>query len=312
MQEPRGQELINRYKQNYCIPDNAIITEEMILRHWELEKVLATKCLESTKENRWAIFERCYYRLYKELPWLNELVGTDRQTPPSLLYKDWAYLIGSPPKRVYEIGSGKAEMIKYLADYGFMCRATEITQERGDKWVEQHPNLSWGITDGVHLGEFEPLSYYDAVISDSVIEHLHFDDIIEHFRGVHFILRKGGQYIFRTPHNYFGPCDVSWVFKCEKPRGMHLKEYTYYEIKEALIKSGFNQIYAVIRIPNISIIRWLGALIKTRPSRNYLNYSIFVEKMVSVVPEHRFRRAAAQFAQLAFFLPSIFVVARKD
>ncbi len=36
--EPRGIELINRYKRNYGIPAQAEITEEMILAHWELEK----------------------------------------------------------------------------------------------------------------------------------------------------------------------------------------------------------------------------------------------------------------------------------
>lgn len=37
MREPRGQELIERYKKNYNIPDSFEITELMVLKYWELE-----------------------------------------------------------------------------------------------------------------------------------------------------------------------------------------------------------------------------------------------------------------------------------
>ncbi len=38
MVEPRGQELVNRYKANYGIATDAVVTEEMILAHWELKR----------------------------------------------------------------------------------------------------------------------------------------------------------------------------------------------------------------------------------------------------------------------------------
>lgn len=312
MREPRGQELIKRYKENYHIPVSAEITEEMILMHWELEKLLTTVLLESTPENRWEVFESTYGRLYSELNWLNDLVGADGLTPPSILYRDWVYLIGAPPMTIYEIGSGKGVMIRYLAGLGFTCRASEITHERGQKWADQHPNLSWGITDGVNLGKFESHESYDVVISNQVIEHLHPDAILEHLRGVCFILREGGKYIFSTPHNYFGPSDVSRVFKCDKPHGMHLKEYTYQALKEALAKSGFKQIYAAFRIPNIRFTRPLGSMIKTRPSRIYLYHLLLIEKLIALLPDHKFRQAAARLSQMALFFPSIFLVAEKD
>ncbi len=75
IEEPRGQELIDRYKRNYNIPTDAEITEEMILVHWELEKRLTKELLESTPENRWDVFERCYGTLYSELWWLNKFIG---------------------------------------------------------------------------------------------------------------------------------------------------------------------------------------------------------------------------------------------
>lgn len=78
--EPRGIELINRYKRNYGIPAQAEITEEMILAHWKLEKKLTKELLESQSENRWEVFEKAYTTLYTKLQWLNLL--SEETTPP--------------------------------------------------------------------------------------------------------------------------------------------------------------------------------------------------------------------------------------
>ena len=309
MREPRGQELINRYKKNYNIPVNANITEEMILAHWELEKRLTKELLESTPENRWEVFERCYSMLYSELWWLNKFIGAGSTLPPSQRYKSWVELIRQPPKKIYEIGSGKGEMMTYLASCGFECRATEITRERGQKHVSEHPNLSWAISDGVHLKRFEVPNSYDVVVSDQVIEHLHPDDLYEHFKGVLSILSSGGRYIFCTPHKQIGPSDISRVFKCDKPMGMHLKEYTYQELKELLERAGFKDIYAVLRIP-MKITQLFGIYVKPKASRTYLDYLCAVEKLISLLPRQTFRRKAARLLML--FSPGILIIAQKE
>ena len=72
MIEPRGAELISRYKANYHIPDERTVTEEMILKHWELEKGYRRELLASNSDDRWNVFERCYGELYSEISWLNE------------------------------------------------------------------------------------------------------------------------------------------------------------------------------------------------------------------------------------------------
>ena len=74
--EPRGQELIKRYKLNYNISNDIDISEDMILRHWELEKNLTKQLMESSNENRWETFDRCYTKLYSELDWINKFSGT--------------------------------------------------------------------------------------------------------------------------------------------------------------------------------------------------------------------------------------------
>src|SRR5687768_2261014 len=142
MPEPRGQELISRYKLNYGMSNDAPITEDMILCHWDLEKRLRQSLLASTLANRWEVFERCYAQISTHLPWLNNWTAVEKDTT---LLSIWRNLIGPPPQNVYEVGSGKGELMAYLATQGYRCRATEITRERGKKWGGEHPNLSWAV-----------------------------------------------------------------------------------------------------------------------------------------------------------------------
>jgi len=310
MKEPRGQELIKRYKKNYHIPAGTKVTESMILKHWDLERRLTRELLDSDPQNRWGVFERCYTQLYSELEWLNESADVDVRLSPLELYRNWLYLVGSPPKRIYEIGSGKGEMISFLASRDFECKASEITRERGEQFVSEKPNLSWCISDGVYLERFEAPNSYDVVISSQVIEHLHPDDLLNHFKGVLFILSSGGRYIFNTPHKYKGPSDVSKVFKCDKPRGTHLKEYTYGEIKELLEQAGFEDVRAVFYIPP-KIVHLIRLDIRPKASRAYLNLFCSVEWLILLVPWQAARRRLTYLAGATLFRPSIFVVAQK-
>ncbi|HLO83784.1 MAG TPA: class I SAM-dependent methyltransferase [Nostocaceae cyanobacterium] len=193
--EPRGTELITRYKHNYHIPDQVAITEEMILKHWELEKRMVKELLASKPDNRWEVFEQAYTVLYSELEWLNQLPGDTRS--PTEKYQTWVETVGSQPQKIYEIGSGKGKLISYLAQCGFECKATEITKERGKKHIsESLPNLSWGISDSIKLDTFKSANYYDVVISNQVIEHFYPEDLYTHFKAVYNILNENGRYIF--------------------------------------------------------------------------------------------------------------------
>lgn len=309
MNEPRGSELIKRYKENYGIPFQVDITEEMILKHWELEKLLTQRLLKTTSENRWEIFEQCYNMLYKELSWLNKYVDTARNNT-SKNYETWVHLIGKPPKKIYEIGSGKGELISYLANCGYECRATEITRERGEKFIPDTSNLTWDISDGVHLDKFTSKDYYDVVISNQVIEHLHPDDVSDHFKNVYRILTNNGRYIFSTPHCYLGPADVSRVFKYEKPICMHLKEYTYKEIKELLDCAGFQNVRAVLKLPQ-KVSKILRIKVAPKPSKIYFAYLILVERLISFLPFLSFRRKLANLSRIILFPSDIFIISKK-
>jgi 2-polyprenyl-3-methyl-5-hydroxy-6-metoxy-1,4-benzoquinol methylase len=306
--QPRGNELIARYKAVYSIPVEVPITEQMILSHWDLERQLTQDLLSSTLENRWEMFDRSYTRLYGELEWLNRFAG---ESQPTVVgnhedHKKWQTAIGAQPLAIYEIGSGKGELIAFLARQGFRCKATEVTRERGRKHVDDGiPNLSWGVSDGVHLERFESTASYDVVISDQVLEHLHPDDVEGHLRGVSQILKPGGRYIFRTPHRFTGPHDVSLVFKCDRPMGMHLKEYSYREFMAAVRQAGFKRAYyPFIPVRNEACKRYVGGL--------YLRILMTTEVLLSWVPTHKIRRfCAEQLIKLKLFSQGVSLTVEK-
>lgn len=247
--EPAGIQLIKRYKHNYKIPDEAPVTEDMIMHHWTLEKRLTNELKKSTPETRWDIFEKAYTKLYHELPWLNEYSDTGNQIAPEREYKKWVSAIGAKPKLIYEIGTGKGKMIQYLDSIGYTCKGTEITKERGEKYLSGSKSVQLGNTDGIHLDQFEEKNSYDIVLSNQVIEHLHPDDKIAHFKGVHAILKQGGHYIFSTPHVLTGPHDVSRVFEKRVAEGMHLKEYSFSELAAIAKEAGFKKISLAVNLP---------------------------------------------------------------
>ncbi len=82
-------------------------------------------------------------------------------------------------------------------------------------------NFKLIIYDGYNLQM--PENSCDVVFSDQLIEHLHPEDIEFHFEMVRKILKPQGVYMFRTPHRFLGPHDISRFFS-DEAEGFHLKE----------------------------------------------------------------------------------------
>ena len=153
-------------------------------------------------------------------------------------------------------------------------------------------------------------------MSNQVIEHLHPEDLEAHLRGAYSILKGGGRYVFCTPHRYTGPHDVSRVFKTDEPKGMHLREYTYQELVEAVKRAGFSRIYYAF-IPRklrrllvsvganrLAQVNGLGML--------YLRLLLPAEKILSAIPIPRLRRLCAKVLRKFYvFSHSICLVAEK-
>ena len=103
-------------------------------------------------------------------------------------------------------------------------------------YYEETPrNFELIVYDGYELPI--PDNTIDVVFSDQLIEHFHPDDTLFHFRLVRRILKPGGVYVFRTPHGFSGPHDISQYF-CHSAKGFHLKEWTYVELSRLLHQVG--------------------------------------------------------------------------
>ncbi len=231
---------VARYRSNYNLGPE--IGREHVVRHVELEGALTRQLLESSPENRWSVFENAYDTLYKELGWLNQ---AEDPVDDEIRFAAWRKLLPKP-SRVFEIGSGKAELLKYLSRLGHTCVATEITRERGAVHAQDAEGLQWRTTDGVHLDRFEPPGAYDVVLSTQVVEHLHPDDLVTHFASARTLLAPGGVYIFDTPHRGSGPHDLSRPLGLDRAAFMHLKEYDYAELSARLRQAGYSSLQAVV------------------------------------------------------------------
>jgi 2-polyprenyl-3-methyl-5-hydroxy-6-metoxy-1,4-benzoquinol methylase len=257
VKSPSNYQLLARYETHYGV---AGLTLDQVWRHLALERKLTAELLASSRTERWDVFERCYGELYRDLPWL---AGTSGAVDP----RPWMNILGPPPQRIYEVGSGAGRLAQALADLGYDVEATDVARERGGERPASK-RLTWSTCDGVNLARYARRGDYDAVISDQLIEHLHPEDIEAHFSGCRAILRPGGKYMFRTPHAYTGPHDVSLLFGFERPVGMHLHEYTNGELVSALKSVGFEAVAAVVYMP-----RWRAAI----ASRLILAYLIALE-----------------------------------
>lgn len=291
-------ETLRRYRRKFGVED---ATAPMVAKHWQVETAFTRRLKQSTKANRWDTFEECYTRLYELCPWLNREDPAGRGSGSE--FAIFVRLLDRA-RTVYEVGSGQGGLIKFLAARGFCCVASEITRERGAKFAEASANLRWASSDGVNLAKFEAPNSYDAVVSTQVIEHLHPDDLADHFRGVYEILIPGGKYIFDTPHYLHGPCDLSEVFGSAEAVCMHLKEYDYSELTEQLRVIGFEDIKAVLAPPR----RVLRRLPLYAESKWYLRYVEYVERVVGACGR---RTIPKSILWLLLLTPNVFLTAKK-
>jgi len=134
-----------------------------------------------------------------------------------------------------EFGPGRCDFAFEVCKYVKTVYAVDISDQRLEK-LRIPLNFKLIIYDGFNL-DTESNSV-DVAFSDQFIEHLHPEDIQDHFLLVKRILRQGGFYILRTPHAFFGPHDISKYFS-DEPQGFHLKEWTYSEVEEILKRVSF-------------------------------------------------------------------------
>ncbi|MBJ7329210.1 MAG: methyltransferase domain-containing protein [Solirubrobacteraceae bacterium] len=234
-------DLLERYRAHYHVPDEIELTLDDLRRHLVVELDVTRELLASTPETRRETFAAGYERIYRELWWFNAIESAEASAPVDI--RNWVAMIGSAPRRVYEVGAGEGRLARTLARAGYDVTATDISAARGGA-RDDEPGLRWEETDGINLHEHAETGAYDAVISDQVVEHLHPDDLVPHLRNARRLLRPGGCYAMRTPHGPSGPYDSSAAFGFPEALATHLREYDFRSRVAAFHAAGYTAVAA--------------------------------------------------------------------
>ncbi len=215
-------------------------TPVRIRHHFEVERELALQMRQSTRKERTELFKTLYTHLFERVPDHPRL--TRRETHESsrrkvesqvrllrpFLHKDTVFL---------EFAPGDCRLASAVAKEVRSVIGVDISDQRSES--EQFPaNLELIVYDGYNLQV--PDTAADVIFSYQFLEHLHPEDVDDHFALAHRLLKPGGVYVFDTPHRYSGPHDVSRHFG-NSLQCFHFQEWTYREMRALLKKHGFSR-----------------------------------------------------------------------
>lgn len=221
-------------------------SQERLRRHYEVEKALADKLRRTTsREERARLYESMYDTLFAAVPDHPRLTALREPAIVERMNRGRLAIVSSylrPDSRVLDIGAGDCAFSFVLARRARAVTGVDISE--GSAVLDGAPqNFQFIVYDGFHL-PVAPGSF-DLAFSDQLIEHLHVDDAEWHFKMVAEALAPGGYYVFRTPHRFNGPHDVSMYFTDGEPQGFHMKEWTYGELRTVLRRSGYDKLTAI-------------------------------------------------------------------
>jgi SAM-dependent methyltransferase len=252
---------------------------ESLLNHYLVEKEIAGRLKAADREGRRRIYTGMYDELFALVPDHPRLTNV-RDSAAREAHNRKAYALVErfvrPDTDMVEFAPGDGTFAYLLCGRARSVTAVDISDQSAK--IDPLPaNFRLQVYDGYTLNL--PDGCADLVFSDQFIEHLHPEDVEDHFRLVQRLLKPGGSYIFRTPHAFHGPFDISAFFS-NVAEGFHLKEWTYGELRRVLRTAGFSS--------------WHGGL-KRKGRYHELPVGLFAgyEKMIGRLP-HRIRRIAAR------------------
>jgi len=239
-------------------------TFEQLKEHYLVEKELATRLLNSTKDERGLLYSRLYDELFDRVPHHPQIIQKQNREKS----KDWVVYqenllqhFMDPNLTFMEIGAGDCRLSISLSNKYKNIYAIDVSEiiTQGDNLPA---NVEIVISDGCSI-PVPPLSV-DVAYSMQLMEHLHPEDAAEQVKNIYNALSENGIYLCITPNRLSGPHDISRYFGDHAATGFHLKEYSIGELSRLFIKVGFTRIFLWIRIRRIRIMLpvWPYALLE--------------------------------------------------
>jgi SAM-dependent methyltransferase len=247
-------------------------TLEQLKEHYEIEKELAVRLRESSREERSHLYASVYDEFFRRVPLYLQLTqklsaqDTIKKVSHQLgfirrfLDRDTVFL---------EIGAGDCALSLAVIRFVKKVYALEVSAEI-TKSLRCPQNFELILFDGFNIPL--PVNSVNVAYSDQVMEHLHPDDALEQLKDIHRILVDHGIYICVTPNRLSGPYDISKHFDVVAS-GFHLKEYTNTELSNLFKQGGFSKVRVYVgaigyyfRFP-LFLLRFLEGLLGRLPYR---------------------------------------------
>ena len=263
-------------------------TVEQIWNHYQVESSLASKLKQSDREGRITLYATMYEELFLKVPDHPRLTTRESaEMTAAAIQSKMKVLRGFINKDTVfaEFASGDCKFAMELCRQVQFVYGIDISDQSGQP-ITTPDNFKLFVYNGYHL-EMEEKSV-DVVFSDQLIEHLHPEDTMHHFQLVQTILKKNGLYVFRTPHSFCGPHDISGYFS-DEPEGFHLKEWTYQELAAVLSELKFSSWRGILSVKGVCM---------SLPA----SFFILIEKILSTLPR-KLQRSVARL-----LLPRVSIV----
>ncbi|MDJ0737623.1 MAG: class I SAM-dependent methyltransferase [Nostocaceae cyanobacterium] len=222
-------------------PKNDQRSFEQIEEHYKLEKELAHKLLNSSKQERQHLYTDLYNELYTTI--IHHPRWTRKSSPEIsawIVAKRMEILSHyvSPEKTYLEIGPGDCTLAVEVSKHAKQVYAVDVATEVTKNQVFPS-NFEFRVSDGCSIPVTE--NSIDIAYSHQLMEHLHPDDALEQLENIYKALAPKGKYICITPNGLSGPHDISQYFD-NTATGFHLKEYTVTELYQLFRQVGFSRV----------------------------------------------------------------------
>ena len=201
--------------------------------------------------------------------WQWELVkDLDYWLLPDGFVMNLPYIIGKPPKKIFDLGCGVGRHTIYFASLGYEVSALDISQEavkRTKDWLTKE-----GLEAQVSQGKMTELKYpdlnFDLVLAYNVIYHAYKEDLKKTISEIYRILKPGGYFygtmLTKDPNKPFinpkGVIDEQTIIKLEEPeKGVPhffsymediLEFFKDFEIKDIYYKEWYSAPFTLKRI----------------------------------------------------------------
>lgn len=234
------------------IRDPAGRTPERLEHHYAVERELAQRLRDASREERTRLYGEAYDELFRRVEDHPQLViKADPAMRAAWVRTEAAWLrrrlLGG--LAFLEVGAGDCSLSLEMCAFASRVYAIDVSAAiAGD--TPTPPNFELLITDGRAIPV--PAGSVGLAYSNQLMEHLHPDDAREQLENILRALAPGGAYVCVTPNRLGGPHDISAIFD-DEPHGFHLCEYTTGELRSLMLDVGFRRVRALARVRHLAL-----------------------------------------------------------